>query len=207
MKVSCSKRGREGRVSSPCLILFLTLPRLRLVSSSSSPCLVFLPRLRLASSYLVSPCGRSSPAVGSTCCSYAGRHTTCREYCQAIFRTDSTPTVSQINAVQQYCQSHSAQLLNCVSNFTKSYPIRSPIDSRLTLPPLSLLPSLSSLLLPFPPSFLFSTSSFPSFFSLLFLSLVTTQPLFPFLLSSCSFFFFTFPLHFLSFSLPCCCEE
>lgn len=67
--------------------------------------------------------------MGSTCCSYAGRHTTCREYCQAIFRTDSTPTVSQINAVQQYCQSHSAQLLNCVSNFTKSYPIRSPIDS------------------------------------------------------------------------------
>uniref|UniRef100_A0A671WZK1 Reversion inducing cysteine rich protein with kazal motifs n=1 Tax=Sparus aurata TaxID=8175 RepID=A0A671WZK1_SPAAU len=67
--------------------------------------------------------------MGSTCCSYAGRHTTCREYCQAIFRTDSTPTVSQINAVKEYCQSHSAQLLSCVSNFTKSYPIRSPIDS------------------------------------------------------------------------------
>ncbi|KAM7370217.1 hypothetical protein PAMP_011488 [Pampus punctatissimus] len=66
--------------------------------------------------------------MGSTCCSYAGRHTTCREYCQAIFRTDSTPTVSQINAVREYCQSHSAQLLSCVSNFTKSYPIRSPID-------------------------------------------------------------------------------
>ncbi len=70
------------------------------------------------------------PLVGSTCCSYAGRHTTCREYCQAIFRTDSTPTVSQINAVKEYCQSHSAQLLSCVSNFTKSYPIRSPIDSK-----------------------------------------------------------------------------
>ena len=70
------------------------------------------------------------PPVGSTCCSYAGRHTTCREYCQAIFRTDSTPTVSQINAVKEYCQSHSTQLLNCVSNFTKSYPIRSPIDSK-----------------------------------------------------------------------------
>uniref|UniRef100_A0A4W6EP23 Reversion-inducing cysteine-rich protein with Kazal motifs n=1 Tax=Lates calcarifer TaxID=8187 RepID=A0A4W6EP23_LATCA len=69
------------------------------------------------------------PPVGSTCCSYAGRHTTCREYCQAIFRTDSTPTVSQINAVKEYCQSHSAQLLSCVSNFTKSYPIRSPLDS------------------------------------------------------------------------------
>uniref|UniRef100_A0A672HVZ8 Reversion-inducing cysteine-rich protein with Kazal motifs n=1 Tax=Salarias fasciatus TaxID=181472 RepID=A0A672HVZ8_SALFA len=67
--------------------------------------------------------------LGSTCCSYAGRHTTCREYCQAIFRTDSTPTVSQINAVKDYCQSHSAQLLGCVSNFTKSYPVRSPIDS------------------------------------------------------------------------------
>ncbi|XP_056290084.1 reversion-inducing cysteine-rich protein with Kazal motifs isoform X2 [Pseudoliparis swirei] len=67
--------------------------------------------------------------MGSTCCSYAGRHTTCREYCQAIFRTDSTPTVSQITAVTEYCQSHSAQLLGCVGNFTKSYPIRSPIDS------------------------------------------------------------------------------
>ncbi|KAF0028369.1 hypothetical protein F2P81_019456 [Scophthalmus maximus] len=67
--------------------------------------------------------------MGSTCCGYAGRHTTCREYCQAIFRTDSTPTVSQITAVKEYCQSHSAQLLSCVSNFTKSYPIRSPIDS------------------------------------------------------------------------------
>lgn len=67
--------------------------------------------------------------IGSTCCSYAGRHTTCREYCQAIFRTDSTPTVSQINAVREYCQSHSRELLNCVNNFTKSYPIRSPLDS------------------------------------------------------------------------------
>uniref|UniRef100_A0A3P8VFF5 Reversion-inducing cysteine-rich protein with Kazal motifs n=1 Tax=Cynoglossus semilaevis TaxID=244447 RepID=A0A3P8VFF5_CYNSE len=67
--------------------------------------------------------------MGSTCCSYAGRHTTCREYCQAIFRTDSTPTVSQITAVKEYCQSHSPQLLSCVNNFTKSYPIRSPIDS------------------------------------------------------------------------------
>lgn len=100
------------------------------------------------------------PTVGSTCCSYAGRHTTCREYCQAIFRTDSTPTVSQINAVQQYCQSHSTQLLNCVNNFTKSYPIRSPIDSELRL-----LPSIS----------------------LLFLSLVTTSP--PFLFPPFSFGF------------------
>uniref|UniRef100_A0A3Q3F7K4 Reversion-inducing cysteine-rich protein with Kazal motifs n=1 Tax=Labrus bergylta TaxID=56723 RepID=A0A3Q3F7K4_9LABR len=72
---------------------------------------------------------KSNEFMGSTCCSYAGRHTTCREYCQAIFRTDSTPTVSQINAVKEYCQSHSTQLLGCVSNFTKSYPIRSPIDS------------------------------------------------------------------------------
>lgn len=71
-------------------------------------------------------------SVGSTCCSYAGRHTTCREYCQAIFRTDSTPTMSQISAVKEYCQTHSGQLLNCVNNFTKSYPIRSPIDSKFT---------------------------------------------------------------------------
>ncbi|KAL4000591.1 tripartite motif-containing protein 16 [Sarotherodon galilaeus] len=67
--------------------------------------------------------------MGSTCCSYAGRHTTCREYCQAIFRTDSTPTVSQISAVKDYCQTHSAQLIHCVNNFTKSYPIHSPVDS------------------------------------------------------------------------------
>uniref|UniRef100_A0AAQ5XSH6 Reversion-inducing cysteine-rich protein with Kazal motifs n=1 Tax=Amphiprion ocellaris TaxID=80972 RepID=A0AAQ5XSH6_AMPOC len=74
-------------------------------------------------------CKKVTEVMGSTCCSYAGRHTTCRDYCQAIFRTDSTPTVSQISAVKDYCQSHSAQLLSCVSNFTKSYPIRSPIDS------------------------------------------------------------------------------
>lgn len=70
------------------------------------------------------------PAVGSVCCSYAGRHTNCREYCQAIFRTDSSPTVSQINAVKEYCQSISPQLIGCVANYTKSYPIRSPIDSK-----------------------------------------------------------------------------
>uniref|UniRef100_A0A8D0AFR5 Reversion-inducing cysteine-rich protein with Kazal motifs n=1 Tax=Sander lucioperca TaxID=283035 RepID=A0A8D0AFR5_SANLU len=74
-------------------------------------------------------CKKVTEVMGSLCCSYSGRHTTCREYCQAIFRTDSTPTVSQINAVKEYCQSHSAQLLSCVDNFTKSYPIRSPIDS------------------------------------------------------------------------------
>uniref|UniRef100_A0A3P9AN91 Reversion-inducing cysteine-rich protein with Kazal motifs n=1 Tax=Esox lucius TaxID=8010 RepID=A0A3P9AN91_ESOLU len=56
--------------------------------------------------------------MGSVCCSYAGRHTNCREYCQAIFRTDSSPTVSQIKAVKDYCQS--------------SYPIKSPIDSENT---------------------------------------------------------------------------
>ncbi|KAJ8413281.1 hypothetical protein AAFF_G00092770 [Aldrovandia affinis] len=67
--------------------------------------------------------------MGSVCCSYAGRYTNCREYCQAIFRTDSSPTVSQIKAVKDYCQSVSPQLIGCVGNYTKSYPIRSPIDS------------------------------------------------------------------------------
>ncbi|TSK16068.1 Reversion-inducing cysteine-rich protein with Kazal motifs [Bagarius yarrelli] len=67
--------------------------------------------------------------MGSVCCSYAGRHTHCREYCQAIFRTDSSPTVSQINTVKEYCQSISPQLISCVANYTKSYPTRSPIDS------------------------------------------------------------------------------
>ncbi|XP_017294946.1 reversion-inducing cysteine-rich protein with Kazal motifs [Kryptolebias marmoratus] len=67
--------------------------------------------------------------MGSSCCSFAGRHTTCREYCEAIFRTDSTPTESQIKAVKEYCQSHSPKLVDCVNNFTKSYPVRSPIDS------------------------------------------------------------------------------
>uniref|UniRef100_A0AAY5EVR9 Reversion-inducing cysteine-rich protein with Kazal motifs n=1 Tax=Electrophorus electricus TaxID=8005 RepID=A0AAY5EVR9_ELEEL len=68
-------------------------------------------------------------SVGSVCCSYAGRHTNCREYCQAIFRTDSSPTISQINTVKEYCQSVSPQLISCVANYTKSYPTKSPIDS------------------------------------------------------------------------------
>uniref|UniRef100_A0A3B3S1T2 Reversion-inducing cysteine-rich protein with Kazal motifs n=1 Tax=Paramormyrops kingsleyae TaxID=1676925 RepID=A0A3B3S1T2_9TELE len=67
--------------------------------------------------------------LGSVCCSYAGRHTNCREYCQAIFRTDSSPSGSQINAILDYCQSVSPQLISCVGNYTKSYPIRSPVDS------------------------------------------------------------------------------
>uniref|UniRef100_A0AAY4BEA0 Reversion-inducing cysteine-rich protein with Kazal motifs n=1 Tax=Denticeps clupeoides TaxID=299321 RepID=A0AAY4BEA0_9TELE len=67
--------------------------------------------------------------VGSLCCSYAGRHTNCREYCQAIFRTDSSPTSSQIKAVEEFCQMISPELIGCVRNYTKSYPIRSPIDS------------------------------------------------------------------------------
>ncbi|KAM9553317.1 reversion-inducing cysteine-rich protein with Kazal motifs-like isoform 1-T1 [Salvelinus alpinus] len=67
--------------------------------------------------------------MGSVCCGYAGRHTNCREYCKAIFRTDSSPTVSQIKAVKEYCQSISPELIGCVGNYTKSYPIRSPIDS------------------------------------------------------------------------------
>ncbi|KAJ8277514.1 hypothetical protein GJAV_G00076000 [Gymnothorax javanicus] len=67
--------------------------------------------------------------MGSVCCSYAGRHTNCREYCQAIFRTDSSPTISQIKAVKDYCQTISPQVISCVGNYTKSYPIRSPIDS------------------------------------------------------------------------------
>uniref|UniRef100_A0AAY4BBC4 Reversion-inducing cysteine-rich protein with Kazal motifs n=1 Tax=Denticeps clupeoides TaxID=299321 RepID=A0AAY4BBC4_9TELE len=67
--------------------------------------------------------------MGSLCCSYAGRHTNCREYCQAIFRTDSSPTSSQIKAVEEFCQMISPELIGCVRNYTKSYPIRSPIDS------------------------------------------------------------------------------
>ncbi|CAG5895722.1 unnamed protein product [Menidia menidia] len=67
--------------------------------------------------------------MGSSCCSFAGRHTTCRDYCEAIFRTDSTPTESQIKAVKEYCQSHSHKVVDCVNNFTMSYPPRSPIDS------------------------------------------------------------------------------
>ncbi|XP_048832829.1 reversion-inducing cysteine-rich protein with Kazal motifs isoform X1 [Brienomyrus brachyistius] len=67
--------------------------------------------------------------MGSVCCSYAGRHTNCREFCQAIFRTDSSPSVSQIKTVKEYCQDVSPQLIGCVGNYTKSYPIRSPVDS------------------------------------------------------------------------------
>ncbi|XP_018609631.2 reversion-inducing cysteine-rich protein with Kazal motifs isoform X2 [Scleropages formosus] len=71
----------------------------------------------------------SKNEMGSGCCSYAGRHTNCREYCQAIFRTDSSPSVSQIKTLKEYCQSISPQLISCVGNYTKSYPIKSPVDS------------------------------------------------------------------------------
>uniref|UniRef100_A0A4W3JZY4 Reversion-inducing cysteine-rich protein with Kazal motifs n=1 Tax=Callorhinchus milii TaxID=7868 RepID=A0A4W3JZY4_CALMI len=67
--------------------------------------------------------------MGSLCCSYAGRHTNCREYCQAIFRTDSSPSQSQIRAVENYCASISPQLIHCVDNYTRSYPMKNPIDS------------------------------------------------------------------------------
>uniref|UniRef100_A0A8C4JNI4 Reversion-inducing cysteine-rich protein with Kazal motifs-like n=1 Tax=Dromaius novaehollandiae TaxID=8790 RepID=A0A8C4JNI4_DRONO len=68
--------------------------------------------------------------MGSVCCSYAGHHTNCREYCQAIFRTDSSPGPSQIKAVENYCASISPQLIRCVNNYTQSYPMRNPTDSK-----------------------------------------------------------------------------
>lgn len=71
-----------------------------------------------------------SPSVGSVCCSYAGHHTNCREYCQAIFRTDSSPGPSQIKAVENYCAAISPQLIHCVNNYTQSYPMRNPTDSK-----------------------------------------------------------------------------
>ncbi|XP_043746999.1 reversion-inducing cysteine-rich protein with Kazal motifs [Cervus elaphus] len=67
--------------------------------------------------------------MGSVCCSYAGHHTNCREYCQAIFRTDSSPGPSQIKAVENYCASISPRLIHCVNNYTQSYPMRNPTDS------------------------------------------------------------------------------
>uniref|UniRef100_A0A8C5LGY1 Reversion-inducing cysteine-rich protein with Kazal motifs n=1 Tax=Jaculus jaculus TaxID=51337 RepID=A0A8C5LGY1_JACJA len=67
--------------------------------------------------------------MGSVCCSYAGHHTNCREFCQAIFRTDSSPGPSQIKAVENYCASISPQLIHCVNNYTQSYPMRNPTDS------------------------------------------------------------------------------
>ncbi|XP_062335270.1 reversion-inducing cysteine-rich protein with Kazal motifs [Osmerus eperlanus] len=66
---------------------------------------------------------------GSVCCGYAGRHTNCREFCQAIFRTDMSPSASQIQSVKDFCEPISPQLISCVANYTKSYPVRSPIDS------------------------------------------------------------------------------
>ncbi|XP_014882467.1 reversion-inducing cysteine-rich protein with Kazal motifs-like, partial [Poecilia latipinna] len=67
--------------------------------------------------------------MGSACCGFVGRHTNCRDFCDAIFRTDSTPTESQIKTVKDFCKSHSPKLVECVNNFTESYPARSPIDS------------------------------------------------------------------------------
>ncbi|NXE38161.1 RECK protein, partial [Ptilorrhoa leucosticta] len=78
--------------------------------------------------FLLFVCLFASP-VGSVCCSYAGHHTNCREYCQAIFRTDSSPGPSQIKAVENYCASISPQLIHCVNNYTQSYPMRNPTDS------------------------------------------------------------------------------
>lgn len=72
----------------------------------------------------------SFSTVGSVCCSYAGHHTNCREFCQAIFRTDSSPGPSQIKAVENYCASISPQLIHCVNNYTQSYPMRNPTDSK-----------------------------------------------------------------------------
>ncbi|KAF6735937.1 Reversion-inducing cysteine-rich protein with Kazal motifs [Oryzias melastigma] len=66
---------------------------------------------------------------GSSCCLSAGRHTICRQYCEAIFSMDSTPSQSQIQAVTGYCQSHSQKLVDCVVNFTESYPDHSPTDN------------------------------------------------------------------------------
>uniref|UniRef100_A0A8C5LEY5 Reversion-inducing cysteine-rich protein with Kazal motifs n=1 Tax=Jaculus jaculus TaxID=51337 RepID=A0A8C5LEY5_JACJA len=74
-------------------------------------------------------CSLFFPTVGSVCCSYAGHHTNCREFCQAIFRTDSSPGPSQIKAVENYCASISPQLIHCVNNYTQSYPMRNPTDS------------------------------------------------------------------------------
>uniref|UniRef100_A0A8C5ME93 Reversion-inducing cysteine-rich protein with Kazal motifs n=1 Tax=Leptobrachium leishanense TaxID=445787 RepID=A0A8C5ME93_9ANUR len=67
--------------------------------------------------------------MGSICCSYAGRHTNCRDYCQAIFRTDSSPAPSQIKTVENYCASISPTLVQCVNNYTQSYPMRNASDS------------------------------------------------------------------------------
>ncbi|XP_061411665.1 reversion-inducing cysteine-rich protein with Kazal motifs [Lethenteron reissneri] len=67
--------------------------------------------------------------MGSLCCSHAGRHTNCREYCQAIFRTDSAPTPNQIRTVENYCSVASPAVVRCFDNYTQSYPARNPLDS------------------------------------------------------------------------------
>lgn len=86
--------------------------------------------LLLANSWSISMSCPFFLSVGSVCCSYAGHHTNCREYCQAIFRTDSSPGPSQIKAVENYCASISPQLIHCVNNYTQSYPMRNPTDSK-----------------------------------------------------------------------------
>ncbi|ETE66476.1 Reversion-inducing cysteine-rich protein with Kazal motifs, partial [Ophiophagus hannah] len=67
--------------------------------------------------------------MGSVCCNYAGHQTNCWEYCQAIFRTDTSPGPSQIKTLENYCVSVSPMLLNCVNNYTQSYPMRNSTDS------------------------------------------------------------------------------
>ncbi|TRY98033.1 hypothetical protein DNTS_004428 [Danionella cerebrum] len=100
------------------------------VTASRSHSIAASPEMKVSGS---SRCLRSVAGffclVGSVCCGYAGRHTHCREYCQAIFRTDSSPSASQISAVSEYCASVSPTLLECVGNYSRSFPERSPGDS------------------------------------------------------------------------------
>uniref|UniRef100_A0A8C5SE46 Reversion-inducing cysteine-rich with Kazal motifs N-terminal domain-containing protein n=1 Tax=Laticauda laticaudata TaxID=8630 RepID=A0A8C5SE46_LATLA len=75
-------------------------------------------------------CRKEYEVMGSVCCNYAGHQTNCWEYCQAIFRTDTSPGPSQIKTLENYCVSVSPMLLNCVNNYTQSYPMRNSTDSK-----------------------------------------------------------------------------
>ncbi|XP_078454007.1 reversion-inducing cysteine-rich protein with Kazal motifs-like [Lampetra planeri] len=67
--------------------------------------------------------------MGSLCCGHAGRHTNCREFCTAVFRSDAPPTPGQIRSVESYCATVSVAVVDCVDNYTRSYPSRNPVDS------------------------------------------------------------------------------
>ncbi|XP_072268055.1 reversion-inducing cysteine-rich protein with Kazal motifs isoform X2 [Pyxicephalus adspersus] len=122
-----ASKKSDGWVGLGCCELAIAAECRRACKQASSTNDILKSCKKQHESALISCVNRNE--MGSVCCSYAGRNTNCREYCQAIFRTDSSPGPSQIKAVENFCASISPQLVQCVNNYTQSYPMRNPVDS------------------------------------------------------------------------------